>query len=172
MEPGAAATLTSNLPARLDRLPWSRWHWRVVIALGVTWILDGLEVTMVGSLGPTLQRDGTLGLSAAEIGWAGSAYVGGAVLGALFFGPLADKLGRKPLFLVTLSVYLVATLLTAGTWNFWSFVFCRFLTGFGIGGEYAAINSAIDELIPARVRGLVDLLVWGSASPDIHSPPE
>ena len=162
MEPGAAATLTSNLPARLDRLPWSRWHWRVVIALGVTWILDGLEVTMVGSLGPTLQRDGTLGLSAAEIGWAGSAYVGGAVLGALFFGRLADKLGRKPLFLVTLSVYLVATLLTAGTWNFWSFVFCRFLTGFGIGGEYAAINSAIDELIPARVRGLVDLAINGS----------
>ena len=117
---------------------------------------------MVGSLGPTLQRDGTLGLSAAEIGWAGSAYVAGAVLGALFFGRLADKLGRKPLFLATLSVYLVATLLTAGTWNFWSFAFCRFLTGFGIGGEYAAINSAIDELIPARVRGLVDLAINGS----------
>lgn len=155
-------TLTSTLPARLDALPWSRWHWRVVIALGVTWILDGLEVTVVGSLGPMLQRDGTLGLSAAEIGWAGSFYVAGAVLGALFFGRLADRLGRKPLFLVTLSVYLVATLLTALTWDFRSFVFCRFLTGFGIGGEYAAINSAIDELIPARVRGLVDLAINGS----------
>ena len=162
MDRADAETLTSTLPARLDRLPWSRWHWRVVTALGITWILDGLEVTMVGSLGPTLQQDGTLGLSAAEIGWAGSAYVAGAVLGALFFGRLADKLGRKPLFLVTLCVYLVATLLTAGTWDFWSFVFCRFLTGFGIGGEYAAINSAIDELIPARVRGLVDLAINGS----------
>src|SRR5688572_15175707 len=157
-----AETLTSTLPERLDRLPWSRWHWRVVTALGVTWILDGLEVTVVGSLGPTLQQDGTLGLSAAEVGWAGSAYVAGAVLGALFFGRLADKMGRKPLFLATLSVYLVATLLTAGTWDFWSFAFCRFLTGFGIGGEYAAINSAIDELIPARVRGLVDLAINGS----------
>jgi MFS family permease len=157
-----ADILTSTLPERLDRLPWSRWHWRVVAALGITWILDGLEVTVVGSLGPTLQRDGTLGLSAAEIGWAGSAYVAGAVLGALFFGRLADTLGRKPLFLATLSVYLVATLLTAGTWDFWSFAFCRFLTGFGIGGEYAAINSAIDELIPARVRGVVDLAINGS----------
>ena len=157
-----AETLTSTLPERLDRLPWSRWHWRIVTALGITWILDGLEVTVVGSLGPTLQQDGTLGLSAAEVGWAGSAYVAGAVLGALFFGRLADKTGRKPLFLATLSVYLVATLLTAGTWDFWSFAFCRFLTGFGIGGEYAAINSAIDELIPARVRGLVDLAINGS----------
>src|SRR5689334_9927953 len=102
MDRAAAVTLTSTLPQRLDRLPWSRWHWRVVTALGITWILDGLEVTVVGSLGPTLQRDGTLGLSAAEVGWAGSAYVAGAVLGALFFGRLADKLGRKPLFLVTL----------------------------------------------------------------------
>lgn len=162
MPEASAEVLTSTLPRRLDRLPWSRWHWRIVAALGITWILDGLEVTMVGSLGPTLQGDGTLGLSAAEIGWAGSAYVAGAVLGALFFGRLADTLGRKPLFLATLSVYLVATLLTAATWNFSSFAVCRFLTGFGIGGEYAAINSAIDELIPARVRGLVDLAINGS----------
>jgi len=162
VDAASAETLTSTLPERLDRLPWSRWHWRIVTALGITWILDGLEVTVVGSLGPTLQQDGTLGLSAAEVGWAGSAYVAGAVLGALFFGRLADKTGRKPLFLATLSVYLVATLLTAGTWDFWSFAFCRFLTGFGIGGEYAAINSAIDELIPARVRGLVDLAINGS----------
>jgi MFS family permease len=154
--------LASTLPARLDALPWSRWHWRVVIALGITWILDGLEVTVVGSLGPILQERETLGLSAVDVGWAGSAYVGGAVLGALFFGRLADRLGRKPLFLVTLSVYLVATVLTAATFDFWSFAFCRFLTGFGIGGEYAAINSAIDELIPARVRGLVDLAINGS----------
>ena len=145
--------LLSTLPARLDALPWSRWHTRVVAALGITWMLDGLEVTVVGSIGPVLQRTETLGLSAAQIGWAGSAYVGGAVLGALFFGRLADRLGRKPLFLATLSVYLVATLLTALTFDFRSFALCRLLTGFGIGGEYAAINSAIDELIPgARAR--------------------
>src|SRR3990170_5273466 len=113
-----SATLTSTLPSRLDALPWSRWHWRVVIALGVTWILDGLEVTVVGSLGPALQESSTLGLSATEIGWAGSAYVGGAVLGALYFGRLADRLGRKRLFLVTLAVYLAATLATAFTWDF------------------------------------------------------
>ncbi len=159
--PGTA-TLTSTLPARLDALPWSHWHTRVVAALGITWILDGLEVTVVGSLGPMLQSSETLGLSATQIGWAGSAYVGGAVLGALFFGKLADRLGRKPLFLWTLSVYLVATLCTALSFNFVSFAACRALTGFGIGGEYAAINSAIDELIPARVRGLVDLAVNGS----------
>jgi MFS family permease len=154
--------ISSTLPARLDALPWSSWHVRVVAALGVTWMLDGLEVTVVGSLGPALQRTDTLGLSATEIGWAGSAYVAGAVLGALFFGRLADRLGRKPLFLVTLAVYLAATLLTALTFDFRSFVICRFLTGFGIGGEYAAINSAIDELIPARVRGFVDLAINGS----------
>jgi MFS family permease len=157
-----AATLTSTLPARLDALPWSRWHWRIVAALGITWILDGLEVTVVGSLGAVLREPATLGLSAQQVGWAGSAYVAGAVLGALVFGWLADRLGRKPLFLVTLSVYLGATLLTAGSFDFTSFAVCRLLTGLGIGGEYAAINSAIDELIPARVRGLVDLAINGS----------
>ena len=154
--------ITSDVPARLDRLPWSRWHWKVVIALGVSWLLDGLEVTVVGALGPTLGRDDTLGLSAAHIGWAASAYIAGAVLGALVFGRLADHLGRKKMFLVTLAVYLFATVLTAFSFNFLSFAFCRFLTGFGIGGEYAAINSAIDELIPARVRGAVDLGVNGT----------
>ena len=154
--------LNTSIPSRLDALPWSRWHSWVVAALGITWILDGLEVTIVGSLGPALQQPGTLGLSAGEVGWAGSAYIAGAVLGALFFGRLADRLGRKPLFLVTLAVYLVATLLTALTFDFASFALCRFLTGFGIGGEYAAINSAIDELIPARVRGLVNLAINGS----------
>src|SRR5688572_32733178 len=154
--------ITTDIPARLDRLPWSAWHWRVVIALGVSWLLDGLEVTVVGSLGPALQRPDTLGLSAGQIGWAASAYIGGAVLGALYFGRLADKLGRKRMFLVTLAVYLVATVLTAFSFDLYSFAFCRFLTGFGIGGEYAAINSAIDELIPARLRGRVDLAINGT----------
>jgi MFS family permease len=152
----------TDIPARLDALPWSRWHWRVVIALGITWMLDGLEVTVVGSLGPALGRSDTLALGPAEIGWAGSAYVGGAVLGALVFGRLADRLGRKRLFLVTLAVYAVATLMTAFSWDFASFAFCRMLTGLGIGGEYAAINSAIDELIPARVRATVSLAINGS----------
>jgi MFS family permease len=156
------STVRSDIPARLDRLPWSSWHWRVVIALGVTWLLDGLEVTVVGSLGPALQRDDTLGLSATEIGWAASAYIAGAVLGALFFGRLADRLGRKRMFLATLSVYLVATVATAFSWDILSFAACRFVTGFGIGGEYAAINSAIDELIPARLRGTVDLAINGT----------
>ena len=156
------ASISTDIPARLDRLPWSAWHWRVVIALGVSWLLDGLEVTVVGSIGPALQRPETLGLSASEIGWAASAYIGGAVLGAIFFGRLADKLGRKRMFLTTLVVYLIATILTAFTWDITSFAFCRFLTGFGIGGEYAAINSAIDELIPARVRGRVDLAINGT----------
>ena len=154
--------LITSIPARLDRLPWSAWHWRVVIALGVSWLLDGLEVTVVGSLGPALQRPDTLGLTAGQIGWAASAYIGGAVLGALFFGRLADTLGRKKMFLVTLVVYLVSTVFTAFSFNLWSFALCRFFTGFGIGGEYAAINSAIDELIPARLRGTVDLAINGT----------
>jgi MFS family permease len=151
-----------SIPARLDRLPWSPWHWRVVIALGVAWVLDGLEVTIVGSIGSVLERDDTLGLGAAQVGWAGSLYVGGAVLGALFFGRLADRLGRKRLFLLTLVVYMAATIATAFTGGFWTFAACRFVTGIGIGGEYAAINSAIDELIPARVRGRVNLAINGS----------
>jgi MFS family permease len=154
--------VTTTIPARLDALPWSRWHWRVVIALGITWLLDGLEVTVVGSLGAALQRSDTLGLSAREVGWAGSAYVGGAVLGALFFGRLTDRLGRRRLFLITLGVYLVGTVATALAFDFASFACLRLVTGFGIGGEYAAINSAIDELIPARVRGTVDLAINGT----------
>src|SRR6476660_9295669 len=154
--------IRSDIPARLDRLPWSGWHWRVVIALGVSWLLDGLEVTVVGSLGPALQRPDTLGLTASEIGWAASAYIAGAVLGALFFGRLADRLGRKRMFLATLVVYLIATVATAFSWNILTFAICRFFTGFGIGGEYAAINSAIDELIPARLRGTLDLAINGT----------
>lgn len=154
--------LTTDIPGRLDRLPWSRWHWRVVIALGVAWVLDGLEVTLVGAIGGVLERPDTLGLSAAQIGGAGSLYIGGAVLGALLFGRLADRLGRKKLFLVTLAVYTAATLATALSPNFAFFALCRFVTGLGIGGEYAAINSAIDELVPARVRGRVSLAINGS----------
>lgn len=152
----------SDIPARLDRLPWSGWHWRVVIALGIAWVLDGLEVTIVGSLGSVLERPDTLGLSAAQIGIAASLYVGGAVLGALVFGRMADALGRKRLFLLTLVVYMGATIATAFTTGFTGFAICRFVTGIGIGGEYAAINSAIDELIPARVRGQVSLAINGS----------
>jgi MFS family permease len=152
----------SDVPARLDALPWSAWHWRVVLALGVSWMLDGLEVTLVGSLGAVLQRGDTLGLTATEVGVAASSYVAGAVLGALYFGRLADRLGRKRIFLVTMTVYLVATTMSALAVDFWTFVAFRFATGFGIGGEYGAINSAIDELIPARVRGRVDLAINGS----------
>ncbi|HXD40264.1 MAG TPA: MFS transporter, partial [Ramlibacter sp.] len=153
---------SSNIPPRLDRLPWSRWHWRIVVALGVAWILDGLEVTIVGSIGGVLERTDTLALNAEQIGWAGSLYVGGAVIGALMFGRLADRLGRKRLFLLTLLVYMGATVATAFSLGFPSFAACRFVTGMGIGGEYAAINSAIDELIPARVRGRVNLAINGS----------
>ena len=156
------AAVHSDIPARLDRLPWSRWHWRVVIALGVAWVLDGLEVTLVGSIGAVLERPDTLGLSAGEIGWSGSIYIAGAVIGALLFGRLTDRLGRKKLFLVTLVVYTLGTLATAFSPNFAFFALCRFITGLGIGGEYAAINSAIDELIPARVRGRVNLAINGS----------
>ncbi|WPH22065.1 MFS transporter [Variovorax paradoxus] len=156
------AAVHSDIPARLDRLPWSRWHWRVVIALGVAWVLDGLEVTLVGSIGAVLERPDTLGLSASEIGWSGSIYIAGAVIGALLFGRLTDRLGRKKLFLVTLVVYTLGTLATAFSPNFAFFALCRFITGLGIGGEYAAINSAIDELIPARVRGRVNLAINGS----------
>jgi MFS family permease len=152
----------TDLPARLDRLPWSPWHWRVVIALGITWILDGLEVTIVGSIASVLGEPDTLGLSESQIGAAASFYLLGAVIGALFFGRLTDSLGRKKLFLVTLAVYLTATLLTAFSWNFASFVIFRMITGAGIGGEASAINSAIDELLPARVRGRADVMINGT----------
>ena len=152
----------TDIPARMDRLPWSRWHWLVVISLGITWILDGLEVTIVGAIGAVLTNKQALGLTTVEVSSAGTAYLIGAVLGALFFGRMTDKFGRKMLFMVTLGVYLVATVLTAFSFNFIWFAACRFLTGTGIGGEYAAINSAIDELIPARVRGHTDLAINGT----------
>ncbi|MDX3905452.1 MAG: MFS transporter [Pigmentiphaga sp.] len=158
----APHAMRSDIPLRLDRLPWSRWHWRVVLALGIAWVLDGLEVTMVGSIGGVIEREDTLGLTASQVGWAGSVYVAGAVLGALAFGRMTDRLGRKRLFLLTLAVYMAGTLATAFSTDFVFFVVCRFITGLGIGGEYAAINSAIDELIPARVRGRVNLAINGS----------
>lgn len=152
----------TDIPARLDRLRWSRFHTLVVTALGVTWILDGLEVTLAGALAGALKQSPVLQFSNIDIGIAGSAYLAGAVLGALFFGWLTDRLGRKKLFFITLSVYLTATAATAFSWNIWSFALFRFFTGAGIGGEYAAINSTIQELIPARVRGWTDLVINGS----------
>jgi MFS family permease len=154
-----ADTTTTNIPARLDRLPWSRWHLLVVLALGVTWLLDGLEGNLAGSLAGILKGREGLSLTDADLGLAGSIYLMGSVLGALVFGYATDRLGRKRLFSLTLVVYLSATAATAFSWNFASFAFFRAITGAGIGGEYAAINSAIDELIPARVRGRVDLIV-------------
>jgi MFS family permease len=154
--------IETNIPARLDRLPWSRWHWLVVIGLGTVWILDGLEVTIVGAIASRLEEKDALGLTASQIGFAATLYVIGACLGALFFGRLTDRFGRKRLFLITLGVYLVATVATAFAPSFLWFGICRFFTGSGIGGEYAAINSAIDELIPARVRGATDLMINGS----------
>ncbi len=155
-------SFSTDIPARMDRLPWSRWHWMVVLALGITWIIDGLEVTLVGAVGVVLKDPKTLHFRDEQIGLLGTAYLVGAVLGALGFGYLTDRLGRKKLFSATLGLYLVAAFATAFSWDFWSFAVFRFLTGAGIGGEYAAINSAIDELIPARLRGRVDLAINGT----------
>ena len=156
-------TIETRIPARLDRLPWSKFHWRVVIGLGAVWILDGLEVTIVGFLAPTLTEAGSgLELTTGDISLAAVAYIIGACLGALFFGQLTDRFGRKNLFLITLALYLTATVATAFSFAPWFFIVARFFTGAGIGGEYAAINSAIDELIPARARGRVDLIINGS----------
>ncbi|MYV50734.1 MFS transporter [Streptomyces sp. SID2888] len=157
-------TITTAIPARLDRLPWSRWHWRIVIGLGTVWILDGLEVTVVGNIAGRLSEPGSgLPISSGEVtGVAAALYVVGACSGALFWGRLTDRYGRKKLFMITLAVYLGATALTAVSFQTWWFFLFRFFTGFGIGGEYAAINSAIDELIPAYYRGRVDLIINGS----------
>src|SRR5229473_7197668 len=155
-------TVESYVPARLDALPWSSWHWLIVVSLGATWILDGLEVTLAGALGGILTLHETLGLTPTRVGASATCYLAGAVLGALFFGYGTDRFGRKKLFFITVAVYLIGTALSAFSWNFWSYAFFRAITGAGIGGEYAAINSAIDELIPARVRGRVDLIINGS----------
>ena len=150
------------IPARLDRLPWHKFHWLVVIALGITWTLDGLEVTLSGAISGVLQQPDVMNFTAPEIGAIASAYLVGAVAGALLFGYLTDRWGRKRLFFITLAVYLTGTLLTAFSWNLLSFAAFRLITGAGIGGEYAAIGSAIDELIPAEFRGRVNLIVNGS----------
>lgn len=152
----------SDIAARLDRLPWGRFHTLVVVALGVTWILDGLEVTLAGAVAGALKESPVLRFSNTDVGLAGSAYIAGAVLGSLFFGWLTDRWGRKKLFFITLAVYMTATFATALSWNVWSFMLFRFITGAGIGGEYSAINSTIQELVPARVRGWTDLVINGS----------
>ena len=161
-------TIETDIPQRLDRLPWSRWHVRILVALGTSWLLDGLEVTLVGSLSGILQSKSGLSLTDPQVAAAATLYLAGAVMGALFFGHLTDRFGRRKLFLLTLATYSVATVGTAFSFNFLFFGACRYFTGFGIGGEYAAINSAVDELIPGKVRGTVDLIVnatfWIGAS--------
>jgi MFS family permease len=158
----SAAPFFTSIPARLDRLPWSRFHWLVVWALGITWILDGLEVTLIGAVSGVLQEREVMNFTPAVIGFIASTYLAGAVCGSLVFGYLTDRWGRKRLFFITLAVYLAGVLLTALSWDHWSFAVFRLMTGAGIGGEYAAINSTIDELIPAAYRGRVDIIVNGS----------
>jgi MFS family permease len=165
MSPGVElGTIKTKIPARLDRLPWSRFHWMVIVGLGTAWILDGLEVNVVGSISSRISEHGAgTGLSAGDVsGWAASLYIAGACVGAIVFGQLTDRFGRKRLFMLTLGIYLTGTVLTALTFSPAWFFACRFLTGMGIGGEYSAINSAIDELIPARQRGRVDVSINGS----------
>jgi MFS family permease len=155
-------TFETLIPARLDRLSWSRFHWLLVIGLGITWVLDGLEVTLMGAISAVLQRRDVLNFTGAQIGAIGSSYLAGAVIGSLVFGHLTDRFGRRRFFFISLAIYLLGVGLTAFSWNVWSFALFRFITGTGIGGEYSAVNSAIDELIPARLRGKVDLIVNGS----------
>lgn len=161
-------SVRSLVPARMDRLPWTRFHWLIVVGLGVSWILDGLEIQIVSLVSPILADPSTLALSTGEVGFLASMYLIGEVVGALFFGRLTDKLGRKNLFIITLAIYLVGSGLGGFAWNYWSLLICRFIAGTGIGGEYTAINSAIDELIPSRYRGRVDIAVngtyWGGAA--------
>jgi MFS family permease len=158
----ATEVFETLIPARLDRLPWSRFHWLLVVGLGITWVLDGLEVTLMGAISAVLQRHDVLHFTAAQIGSISSAYLVGAVLGALVFGHLTDRYGRRTFFFVSLGTYLIGVALTALSWNLTSFALFRFLTGAGIGGEYSAVNSAIDELIPARLRGRIGLMINGS----------
>jgi MFS family permease len=155
-------TIKTDIPQRMDRLPWSGWHWLIISALGTSWLLDGLQVTLAGSLAGILEAKSGLALTDPQVTAGATTYLAGAVLGAILFGYLTDRLGRRRLFLVTLATYSIATLATAASWNFWSFALFRLITGLGIGGEYAAINSAVDELIPGKVRGTVDLVVNGT----------
>jgi MFS family permease len=159
---GASGTYRSLVPARLDRLPWRPFHTRVVIALGISWILDGLEIQIVSQISTVLAAQGTLHLTEFETGFIASSYLFGEVIGALLFGRITDQLGRKKLFLITLSLYMIANAIAAFSPNLYFLLFFRFLSGMGIGGEYTAINSAIDELIPAYYRGRVDIGVNGT----------
>src|SRR3954467_15361504 len=167
-----AGVIRSTIPARIDRLTWAPFHTRMVVALGTAWVLDGIEITIASAVGPVLQKQETLAMSSTQVGAIATVYLLGEVFGALFFGRLSDKLGRKNLFIMTLAVYLFGNALTALTWSgsTLGLVFLystRFIAGAGIGGEYAAINSAIDEMMPARYRGRVDIAVngtyWGGA---------
>src|ERR1700687_3476824 len=158
----SAETFETRTPARLDRLPWSRFHTLLVLALGITWILDGLEVTLMGAIGAVLTRPDVLHFSAAQIGFISSCYADGAVIGSIVFGHPTDRFGRRKFFFLSLSIYLVGVGFTALSWNLASFAIFRFITGAGIGGEYSAVNSAIDELIPARLRGRIDMAINGS----------
>jgi MFS family permease len=158
----SGGVLETDLPARLDRLPWGRFHTLLVIALGITWLLDGLEVTLAGSVSGALKSSQVLQMSNSDIGLAGGVYIAGAVSGALFFGWLTDRLGRRKLFFMTLLLYVGATAATAFSWSVESFLLFRFVTGMGIGGEYTAINSTIQEFTPARYRGWVDLTINGT----------
>ena len=156
-------TIRTDIPARMDRLPWSRWHWRVLVGLGTVWILDGLAVTIVGAIGGRItEAQSGLALTSTEVGAAGAAYILGACVGALYFGKMADRIGRRRLFMLTLLIFLAGSLLTGLSTGFVWFLICRVITGAGVGGEYSAIHSAVDELIPARVRGVVDLVIGGS----------
>ena len=162
MAVGPAPVEEATTPQRLDALPWSRWHTRLVVALGITWLLDGLEGSLGGSLAGALKSHEGLSLTDAQLGLSSSVYLAGAVLGSIVLGVLADRFGRRKLFFWTLLGYLAATAATGAARSLTSFTICRFLTGAGIGGEYAAVNSAIDELIPARLRGRVDIAINGT----------
>src|SRR3954452_8570041 len=159
---GTPGVVRSLVPARMDRLPWARFHWTIVVGLGAAWILDGLEIQIVSAIGSTLHDKGTLGLSSGQVGLLGSVYLFGEVVGALVFGRLTDRLGRKRLFILTLLLYLVASGIAAFSFSLWFLLIFRFVAGLGIGGEYTAINSAIDELIPSHYRGRVDIAINGT----------
>lgn len=156
------APIRTIVPARLDRLPWTRFHWLVVIGLGVSWILDGLEIQIVSSVSPVLQQHATLGLSTAQAGFIGTVYLLGEVVGALVFGRITDRVGRRRMFMWTLGLYMVASGIAGFSPTLWFLLIFRFLAGAGIGGEYSAINSAIDELIPSYYRGRVDIAINGT----------
>src|SRR4051794_34757843 len=157
--PAASGQFETDVPARLDRLPWSSFHWRVVVALGITWVLDGLEVTLVGSLAGAIHQSPSLALTSTQIGLTASAYLIGAVVGALGFGWLADRIGRRRLFFVTLLIYMLASIATGFAWDFWSFVLFRALTGAGIGGGDAPGDFGLHELVPAPPGGTPHLCV-------------